>query len=312
MPKFFAARGMMKSPVLFQDQPVVELTGEVDRVLIAPGHGARILRWERHGREIVTWPAAADWSRILKVRGGNPVLFPFIARHFVDGKKDLWRDAAGVVRPMPQHGFARDAAFAVVEDGADNSLRMRLTDSDETRPLYPFSFQFDVVVTLQPQSRLEIRFETTNRGEQPLPYDAGHHFYLAIPHRERAQWTLHLPCVSWGRQEPDGSIRHEEATRDLFQLGDPMLVDRFQIQPLGAKATLLHSRTQQRLVFELKSPGSAPWYAVTTWTEFPESDFYCVEPWLGLPNAIHHGEGLRWVAPGQTETAICVLDAAAW
>ena len=46
-----------------------------------------------------------------------------------------------------------------------------------------------------------------------------------------------------------------------------------------------------------------PWYAVTTWTEADTSDFYCIEPWIGLPDAIHNGHGLRWLAPGKTEAA---------
>jgi aldose 1-epimerase len=54
------------------------------------------------------------------------------------------------------------------------------------------------------------------------------------------------------------------------------------------------------------------WYAVTTWTEGPDSDFYCVEPWLGLPDAIHHGQGLRWLQPGQTEEALCRLSVSAF
>jgi galactose mutarotase-like enzyme len=302
----------MKSPILFQNHPAFELTDASNRVIISPEHGARILQWGREGREIITWPDDADWSRILKVRGGNPVLFPFIARHFVDGKNEFWRDAEGIVRPMPQHGFARDAKFNVIEDKSDNSLRMRLTDSDETRAFYPFAFQFDVVVTLQPLSRLEITFETTNRGDVPLPYYAGHHFYLALPHRERAEWTLHVPCTSWGRQAPDGSIIEEEAKTDLLKLDDAAPIDRFQIKPLGAKVTLLNQGSKRQLVFELKPPGTVPWYAVTTWTQAGDSDFYCVEPWLGLPNAIHHGLGLRHLAPGMTESATCILDASGW
>jgi galactose mutarotase-like enzyme len=42
---------------------------------------------------------------------------------------------------------------------------------------------------------------------------------------------------------------------------------------------------------------------VTSWTETERSDFYCVEPWLGLPDAIHNGFGLRWLAPGEQERA---------
>jgi galactose mutarotase-like enzyme len=302
----------MKGTVQFQNQEVCALRDGDNRVLVSPGHGARVLQWTRAGREVIRWPADADWTQLLKVRGGNPVLFPFIARHFVNGVNERWRDATGRVRTMPQHGFARDAAFSVVEQD-DTQLRMRLTDSDVTREFYPFAFQFDVVVVLHPQARLEIRFETTNRGETPLPYYAGHHFYLAIPHAERAQWTLHLPCAAWGRQAPDGSVVREEATSGYFRLDDPALVDRFQIEPQTTRVLLENATSARQLAIELPSADDlVPWYAVTTWTEKPDSDFYCVEPWLGLPNAIHHGEGLRHIAPGASESASCVLDAGGW
>ena len=301
----------MKSPLLFQNQPVTEITDAQNKIVVCPDHGARILRWDRAGREIITWPKNADWTKIGKVRGGNPILFPFVARHYVDGKNEFWRDEKGVVRSMPQHGFAKVAKFAVIDSEQTNSLRMRLVDSDETRPLYPFSFQFDVVVSLLPASRLGVRFETTNTGTEPVPYYAGHHFYFAVPHQERADWTLKLECASWGWHLPDGDIMRKEATQDETQLNDPALRDRMQIDPKGVVA-LHNGKTGQRLVFELEHAGSVPWYAVTTWTEFPESDFFCVEPWLGLPNAIHHHAGLRWLAPGATEIATVVLDASGW
>jgi galactose mutarotase-like enzyme len=301
----------MKGPILFQNQAAYEIREGENRLVVAPGHGARILTWQKQGREVIYWPAKADWENILKVRGGNPVLFPFLARHFVDGRKELWRDGRGVVRPMPQHGFARDAKFIVMEEpGA--AVRLRLVDSEETRRCYPFAFQFDVVMKLHAPAQLEIRFETTNTGAEPLPYYAGHHFYFAIPHAERAEWTLHLPCASWARQTADGAIVHEEATSDLLRLDDPAIIDRFQVKPLSARPTLTNEKAGRSLIFDLHVTGSVPWYAVTTWTETADSDFFCIEPWLGLPNAIHHGEGLRTLAPGSIEAAICVLDAKDW
>ena len=286
------------------------MADDQSRVIVSADHGARILRWERRGREIITWPDDADWTKILKVRGGNPVLFPFIARHFVDGKNELWRDAEGTVRPMAQHGFARDAKFSVVDDPAPDTLRMRLTNSESTQASYPFAFQFDVAVRLQRGARLEVRFETTNTSTVPLPYYAGHHFYLALPHEERDDWTLDLPCEAWGRQAADGSIVREKAAAAELRLGDRNIIDRFQIAPTESTVTLRHEGSGRRLTFELTS--AVPWYAVTTWTQAPESDFYCIEPWLGLPNAIHHGEGLRRLAPGTTEIATVVLDASGW
>ena len=302
----------MKSPLLFQNQPAWQLADDENKVIVSAEHGARILRWERNGREIITWPEDADWSRILKIRGGNPVLFPFIARHFVDGRNEFWRDAAGTVRPMPQHGFARDAKFSVVDGGPDNALRLRLVDTAETREVYPFAFQFDVIVALLPGSRLEIRFETSNTGTTTLPYYAGHHFYFALPFQERADWTLHLPCAAWGRQSAEGAVIRESALQSDLRLDDPTLLDRYQIQPTEATITMTNPRKPSRLVFELEHPGSVPWYAVTTWTQSADSNFYCVEPWLGLPNAIHHGEGLRTVAPGATETATLIIDGSGW
>jgi galactose mutarotase-like enzyme len=302
----------MKSPLLFQNQPAWQITDDKNKILISSDRGARVLQWKKDGREIITWPEDADWSRIMKVRGGDPILFPFVARHYVDGKNEFWRDSAGTVRPMPQHGFAKEAKFTVIEDGVENAVRMRLTDSEETRALYPFSFQFDVVVELHPESRLEVRFETTNTGADPLPYYPGHHFYFAMPHQERGDWTLHLPCASWGTRGENGEVIHEKAASDSFRLDDPAPIDRFQIGPKETTATLHNTRTGQKLVFELKHPGSVPWFVVTTWTQTPESDFYCVEPWLGLPDAIHHGEGLRWLAPGAKEIARVVLDGKGW
>ncbi len=299
----------MKGTVLFQNQPVLELADADSRALISAEHGARLLRWEKAGREIIRWPDDADWSRMLKVRGGNPVLFPFIARHFVDGVIDRWRDTDGTVRTMPQHGFARDAKFTVIAQ-TGTSARLRLTDDASTRGAYPFAFQFDVVFNLQPEARLEIRFETTNRSERPLPYYAGHHFYFTLPHRERADWNLLLPCETWGRQTPVGAIVHEPAVSEQLSLADTAIIDRFAIRPKSHHVTLINAIAARRLVLEM--PGPTPWYAVTTWTEKPDSDFYCIEPWLGLPNAIDHGEGLRHVPPGASETACCVLDAANW
>lgn len=75
----------------------------------------------------------------------------------------------------------------------------------------------------------------------------------------------------------------------------------------SSKATFvtLHTPSLRRTItLELQRPGSIQWYAVATWTERPDSDFYCIEPWLGLPDAIHNGLGLRWLMPDTSESAV--------
>lgn len=292
--------------ILFQNQNVVELRDGNSRVLIAPDFGARLLTWSVGAREIIFWPDDADWSSVEKIvhtRGGNPILFPFIARHYVDGELGKWRDEKGVVRDLPMHGFARGLPFIVVESDAQ-SLRMRLEATEQTRAMYPFEFRFDVVYRLA-GSTLEAVFETSNLGSTPLPYYAGHHFYFAINHAMRSDWEISLPCKTWGRQSADGSPQLFPAQNSSTTLADNDLIDRFHLDFSEPRVTLQNEVSAQRIVLDWPREYSQLWHDVTTWTGAPEADYFCVEPWLGLPDAIHHGNGLRHVAPGETETAVC-------
>lgn len=296
----------------FQGQPLVRIGAADTFLLLAPQHGGRLVRWVHRGQDILYWPDDADWTRVAKVRGGNPLLFPFIGRHFVDGEAGRWRDGAGVTHDLPQHGFARDLPFAVSEMSED-AVSLSLTSSDLTRPGYPFEFVFTAIYRLIPDG-IEVTLRTRNTGDAalpPLPYYAGHHFYFALPHQARAQSRIVMPPASRVRQQADGSLTAPEPGEPAYRLDDPRLQDTFHVlqaagtDDVGSVRVELPART---IEIGLDSANSAPWYAVTTWTEHDDSDFYCVEPWLGLPNAIHHGHGLRWLPGGTEETATCRLN----
>ncbi len=292
----------------FQNQDVIEIVRGGSRLLLAPQAGGRLLSWHLHGAPIIHWPDTADWSQPALVRGGNPLLFPFIARHRVEGRVGFWRDAQGVVREMPLHGFVRDLPFDACVDAQGAGVQMTLTDSEATQARYPFRFRFEAQYRLVGEATLEVTLTTTNTANADagsMPYYAGHHFYFALPHTQRGEATLALPRTVYRHQLADGATTEPQpgATRDLFD--DPRIVDRFHcLDGEPASPVRIEMPTLNRAIeIDLKRPGSLPWYAVTTWTLAPESDFYCVEPWLGLPDAIHHGLGLRWLGPGQSETA---------
>jgi len=295
--------------VEFQGRQVVELRSGPSRALICPEAGARLLLWEIDGRRIIHWPESADWSKPAKIRGGNPILFPFIARHYVDGVIDKWRDSEGAVRDMPMHGFARDSCFTDVIHVFPQVCLMSMTPDAQTRAWYPYDFRFGVQYELG-DDRLSATLVTVNGGKTPLPYYAGHHFYFDIPAIERPAWTLDLPPVDQARQNPDGSIGELGTSRSRFTLDEPELQDVFHILKSPGPVSMRH-HDGRSLAFDLPDH-EAPWHAVTTWTQNPDSPFFCVEPWLGLPNAIHHGRGLRWLAPGAGESALCTIRATGW
>lgn len=290
---------------IFQHHEIHELHAGPSLVRIAPQFGGRLLSWHVDGEPVIFWPDTADWSNLARVRGGNPLLFPFLGRHRVDGEIGRWRDAAGVVRDLPMHGFARDLPFAAQPSADGAALTMTLESSDALHAAYPFDFRVDATYRLADTHTLEVALATTNRGDTPLPYYAGHHFYFALPHAERGQTTLELPPTHRRQQLADGTISAPEPGEAHYTLDEARIHDRFHCLD-GAASTpvrIVMPGRRRTIEIALDVPGSIPWYAVTTWTEKPDSDFYCVEPWLGLPDAIHNGLGLRTLAPGATETA---------
>jgi galactose mutarotase-like enzyme len=284
---------------------LVDVAHGPSRLQLAPQLGGRLLSWRIGEDTIIFWPEHPDWSNVPRVRGGNPLLFPFLGRHRVDGRLGEWRDAQGVVRSLPVHGFARDLPFSHEVDADGAGVRMTLVDTEATRARYPFAFRFEAAYRLVETHVLDVTLTASNRGDAALPYYAGHHFYFAVPHALRGETTLTLPPTSRRRQLEDGSISPPEPGAARYTLDDPLIHDRFHClhDVPAAPVRLDCPAIERRIEIELDRAGSVPWYAVTTWTETDTSDFYCVEPWLGLPDAIHNGLGLRWLEPGRTEIA---------
>lgn len=298
---------------LSPQQDILEIAQDNSVLRFAPQAGGRLLSWTVDGEPVIHWPKHADWSQPARIRGGNPLLFPFLGRHRVDGKIGYWRDAEGTVRALPMHGFARDLPFEAHADVHGAGLRMILTDSDTTRSGYPFGFRFEAAYSLVDARTLDVTLTTANTGDAPLPYYAGHHFYFTLPHTQRGETALELPRTERRDQQDDGSISAAEPGEARYTLDEARILDRFHCLD-GAPdrpVRLVAPGLNRVITIDLQRPDSTPWYAVTTWTEAPGSDFYCVEPWLGLPDAIHNGMGLRWLAPGQSETAALRISVSA-
>ena len=288
----------------FQQHDIHELHAGPSLVRVAPQFGGRLLSWDVDGEPVIFWPDTADWSNLARVRGGNPLLFPFLGRHRVDGELGRWRDAAGVVRDLPMHGFARDLPFAAHPSADGAALSMTLDATDALRASYPFDFRFETTYRLADSHTLEVALTTTNRGDTPLPYYAGHHFYFALPHGERAETTLELPPTHRCAQQADGSISTPEPGEARYHLDNPNILDRFHcLDSVPATPVRIVMPGRRRTIeIALDVPETDPVVRGHDGPK-PDSDFYCVEPWLGLPDAIHNGRGLRLLAPGATETA---------
>lgn len=291
---------------------VVKLAKGRSTAELAPSAGGRLMRWDVGGRPVLHWPEGADWSNPAKIRGGNPLLFPFIARTFLDGVVGKWRGPDGAVRPAPRHGLVRAAAFGV-DAQEHNMVRMGLAWDEGMAAAFPFPFEFSVEYTVESDS-LAVAFTVANTGREPIPFSVGNHFYFEIPAVERGDWALECPCRRWARQEADGRIVSEPPPAGEGSLADGDLVDLFHIGP-PREGVRLGCRKDGRAVdfdFPPDASGANPWFAVTTWTVSADSGFYCVEPWTALPDAVHNQQGLRWLKPGSRETLRLRMTAKGW
>jgi galactose mutarotase-like enzyme len=128
--------------------------------------GANLLSLrDQLGREYM-WQGGAQWPK----RGGFNVAFPFFGQIAADGR---YRHD-GEVYTMPKHGFAREAAFDLLNHKT-NAAVFKMTDTEATRAAYPFAFDLRVAYRLK---RDEILMEQTVRNpsrDSTLIFTLGSH-----------------------------------------------------------------------------------------------------------------------------------------
>jgi galactose mutarotase-like enzyme len=259
----------------------------------------------RATRSVLHWPRDADLDNIAKVRGGNPVLFPFAGRTFHRGRENCWQaPGSREVLPMPRHGFARDGRFRLVRCD-DRGFAAELEPTEADASAYPYAYKFMVGYTFQ-DLMLSVDFTLENRGETPMPWSAGHHFYFEIPWHadlDRGAYVLNLPQGKAFRHAPDGSLVKADAAALAPSLDDTDLVDRIHTRLKASHVTVGPRGGEEDITLRWHhSGGDRKHLSLVTWTSDPEAPFYCIEPWMGPPNAAEHHRGLHFVQPGDQAT----------
>lgn len=277
--------------------------------LALPEHGARLMNWnltlgDGSIRDVVSWPEIASLAEVPKVRGGNPILFPFCARTFDKGDAGFWRDATGERRPMPMHGFARQGTFKTTRVD-DSGFEALLVPGDEAKAAYPFSYEFRVAYRFTAMG-LTCNLTLENMGDQALPWSAGHHFYFKVPWSEgasRRDYLIHIEAGERLHQDALGKLVPGPKLAVNERLDNPALLDTFHASLKSPSAVFGEKGQPGDVTVRLGAEETPPAGSVfVTWTQADDSPFYCVEPWMGPANAPEHGIGLHHVPPGSRET----------
>lgn len=270
-----------------------------------PEKGARLMSWHLGEREVLHWPEAKNLDDFYKVRGGNPILFPFNARTYDRGDIQFWRDAAGVRRVMPMHGLARQGEFKVthLDEGGFTALFL---PGEEARACYPFKYEFTVTYRFE-AAALTCDLSLKNLDTIPLPWSSGHHFYFTIPWTHglvRRDCFIRIPATKRLRQDfKTGQLIPGPVLKTEENLSNPELIDAIHSTLSSNEVVFGEQGRPGAFVMKLgEAPVPPPDAVIVTWSGSEDAPFFCVEPWMGPPNSPEHKQGLHFVPPGHSET----------
>jgi galactose mutarotase-like enzyme len=256
--------------------------------------------------------------RAYRERGavmGVPLLHPWANRLARDelivaghrmrlpGPPAMWRDEHG----LPIHGLlGAHPGWSVHEADADGHaarLTARLDFGADPRLLAVFPFPHELVLEAT-LSVTSLRIATTVRatGAAAVAIAFGYHPYLRVPGVSRADWHVRMPPRRHLELDelaiPTGGGCWESAVD--FRLAGVGFDDGYDSIDEGAVFSVAGGGREIRVSFDagfpaaqVFSPSGAP--------------YICFEPMTAPTNALCTGVGLRWVAPGDTFTAVFTI-----
>lgn len=291
---------------------------------IAPSKGGELsgLKVHYQGRWIETLYLARDYSRRESWKGKAPLLWPATGRNFppdLEARRKAGEDFSdgaylveGKRYEMPIHGFARDLPWRVTQKAATDrsvSATVSLSDTPETRLLYPFGFAIDAVYTIQ-EGALTIGYQIhaakANEGE--MPFSIGNHITFTSPlvaGTDPTEMELATPSTTELLRTAYGTPTGESRPRNLaagVKLGGFERLSAVPLTGYEGDPYVIYSDPQGLAIRMSHQASEIPPQPVVLFNNWGDvrGGFFSPEPWVGLPNSLVLGKGLTRLAPGGT------------
>jgi galactose mutarotase-like enzyme len=272
------------------DQPLtyfLEDDQSLSRLAIVPERGGIATEWILQGQPILYFDQERFQDPSLSIRGGIPILFPICGnlpnnQYTVNGQDFS----------LKQHGFARDLPWTVIQQQTQTcaSLDLKLSASDATLAVFPFSFELVMSYQLS-GNRLRLQQRIANLGEHRMPFSLGLHPYFFCRDKDAIQ--LQIPAHTYLDQKT-GETHDYTGTLNLQQPELDLAFTPIKETRMGLIDTSRH--------FQLDITFSDLYQTLVFWT-VQGKDYVCLEPWSAPRNALNTGEQLAWVEPFSSREA---------
>jgi galactose mutarotase-like enzyme len=277
----------------------INLTTIKSSCKILPERGGLVSSLAIDGRDVLWMPEDFSQDDSSWPGGGVPLCFPFAGRVWHKGQLYQY-GLDGTTYPMPIHGFAYGEPWKKISATRTQAV-IELQDSERSRSIFPFAFQVQLSFNLTEQ-HLRIEFHVKHikpvSDAPKMPLALGFHPYLKLTAGQDV--ALDVDAKKYYPVTPTGTAGKVALTTDLGP------------RPWASKAPLLNSLILSDLKKSratLKTNGNDDYvkinfgpetmfHHIVVWTNRPE-EFYCVEPWMSLPDAVAIPSGTKWLASGE-------------
>lgn len=251
----------------------------------------------KNGTEFI-WQAQKEvWARHA------PVLFPIVGK-----LKDNFFIYNSKKYELPQHGFARDVEFDLVEK-SETSVTFQLRSNSETKIKFPFEFVFEIKYTLE-QNKLYTEYKITNPSNETIYASVGAHPGFncpLLPNESFEDYYLEFEKDVFSITKLNNGLRTDAASKlelnnkklflkkELFE-NDALVFEKKQINSIS----LCSSQSNHKIILRCND-----WPYFGIWTKKGSTQFICLEPWYGIAdsettaNELLKKDGIIQIAPGK-------------
>ncbi len=244
------------------------------------------------------WQAQKEvWARHA------PVLFPIVGK-----LKDNFFIYNNQKYELPQHGFARDMKFDVVEK-SEQSLTFQLRSNSETKTKFPFEFVFEVTFVLE-ENKLYTEYKITNTSNEAVYASVGAHPGFNCPllaNESFEDYYLEFEKDMFSITKLNNGLRTDVTSKlelnnkklflkkELFD-NDALVFENSQIN----RISLCSSKSNHKIILQCNN-----WPYFGIWTKKGNTQFVCLEPWYGIAdsettaNELLKKDGIIQIAPGK-------------
>jgi galactose mutarotase-like enzyme len=241
--------------------------------ILAMGAELRSVINKASAKEYIWQADAAVWNR------SSPVLFPFVGKL----KNDTYV-YNGKEYHLPQHGFARNFEFELIEEQA-NALTFELKSNAETLLNYPFQFSLQLKYELT-DNELSLSYRVENLDTKELYFSLGAHpaFVLedaienyTLEFEKAESFQRHLLHAGLRTMETAEvpMIENKLALKSSYFEEDAIVLKAMQSNEIS----IINKNHKKEM--SLKAEGF-PYYGIWAKKPFP---FICLEPWHGIADA---------------------------